>query len=525
MDDFAENSFCSLCGVLIEPHDGTHIDEEERGLPWNYEVRTLRTTNSYEDPFVTGLGYLNYHREVCADPRADVAYTSSEVDLEAHELGRGARTYWCFPVHETCWQLLLHRLGSEGEEDQSSIAHHLFYILYNTPTNGSRLLLPGHDYGGAADFQDPMGPVAADVQDSYFFHLHYNPNDDFDFDLGQERGADSTDDSRLEIVGSEATDDIFQKFPSEIIMLILCSLPSESVCKLRLSSRAAARATQPPLLSQSFWSSRFSADREFSFVFANRTFMLPAEPVNWRRLYNASKTMLEEEGSRPSAGFRNRLRIWRTLDHILPALRLRLKNEAEVARTPYTEDIGEPFGVRSPMAAAELTYEFPRSELRESCASMELDAGCRLFQNQYLDWKKAAAESNVLLGASCLCQNGRNYISGIRLLSVDDSDNKTELDRAGYVYSKSEVLVSINMNDTLRAVRVRVVEDGIVGLCLDAQDAGGVHSYVFGDFEILDCDGGVAELHSGTTLRTATFFVGLDVSDSMFVLAIVLTSP
>lgn len=461
---------------------------------------------------MTGLGYLNYHHEVCADFRDDVAYTSPDVDIEAHELGRQSGAYWCFPIHETCWQLLCLRLGVAGDEALPSVAHHLFYILYNTPTDGARLLLPGHDYGGVARFQDPgrnRTPIIGEIYNSDMFYIHHDPSDSFDFDLGHETET-TTDDHVLVAYESELSDDIFRTLPSEIIMLILCHLPTGSIPHLRLSSRPVAVASGPLLLSQSFWASRFSEDNELAFVFADRAFVLPPEPTNWRQWYTASRKMLKEPRTYP--GFQNRFRIWQTLDHILPALRIRLKNGKNIDRRPYTDGVAEPFGIRSPMAAAELSYEFPRSALRESSGSTELDVGCRLFQTQHLNWKKINRVETVLLGVSILHQNGRKYISGMRLLSVDGSETKNELDRVGFVDPTNEEIATINTDGSLRNVRVRVIVDGIIGLCLNVQGTDGVRSHVFGDFDRLDSDSGIAVLESETTLRTATFFAGLDVS-------------
>ncbi|KAK6067086.1 F-box domain-containing protein [Seiridium cupressi] len=504
MDDFAENSFCSLCGLLIEPHDGTPIDEGTR-LPWNFEVRAR-------------VGYLNFHREVCADLRPDSHCSSPDADLEVQELGRGPRKYWCFPVHETCWSFLRCRVESQGQNiEPSRIARHLFAVFYNTPTTGARVLLPGHDYGGASLFQSPSSPpdnIITQIYNSKYYYLNHDPNDefDFDFDFDQNETHISKDLAELSLFDSDDSEDVFRDLPSEIIMLILSRLPSGSIGSLRLASRSVAAAARPSLLTQSFWSSRFRGEHEMAFAFANRTSNLPPEPINWRRLYTMAKAMLRRPKTYP--GFQNRYRIWRALDYILPALNLRLGNEANIATTPYHDNIMIPRGHQSPMASGELTYESTESVLRESGASIELDAGCRLFESHILDWTKVAGIDNVTLGVSLTSHGERAFLSGMRILSKSSAipSRSVEVARAGFINLENEQLVDLNTRETLKAVKVRVTILGIVGLSLDLEGSNGTHPHELGDFGRAEAESGVAELQCGTKLSDIKFLFGLDVS-------------
>jgi hypothetical protein len=45
MQAISESTFCSLCGVVIEAHDGTLVDEHDR-LLWNFEVRASKLTTT-----------------------------------------------------------------------------------------------------------------------------------------------------------------------------------------------------------------------------------------------------------------------------------------------------------------------------------------------------------------------------------------------------------------------------------------------------------------------------------------------
>ncbi|ETS79081.1 hypothetical protein PFICI_08934 [Pestalotiopsis fici W106-1] len=494
-----QSTSCSLCGVYIGQHDGTPVDDSNP-LRWDQKVRAVRTKQGYQDPFITGSGFLNYHNEVCADAdyHSDVARPG--MLLEAHELEQRVRSYWTFPFHEFCWQLLLYRIRpAEGEEPEpSQVAHHLFAIFYNTPTDGSRRLLPGHDYG--LDFHHSRHPHRA----------LSSPDEQFSKQL-----ADSNHPSYPALRPTDAVkmQDAFAILPNEIVMLILRHLASASVHNLRLASRSVAVASQPSLLGQAFWASRFEGEGELAFVFANRQHALPPQSVDWHQLYIYTMQKLKSDDH----GFRNRQRIWNTLDHVIPQLRLRQKNESSIAKLPFQDDSDVISGSWSAMASGKVSYGYtiptPESATwRTSGTNKELDAGCHIFEKQVLDWTKASAVEKVTLAVTVITHVETSFISGLRIINESGplNNDKEELGRVGYVSTAHEQKVDFDKNDVLKALRVRLVIDGIVGLCFDMKGSQRDYTQEFGDFATMDVKSGVAEIEFNESICDAKFLVGLD---------------
>lgn len=200
--------------------------------------------------------------------------------------------YWCFPFHEVCWQLLLHRARAVNEAlNPSRIAPHLFALFYNMPGGATIEVADGRvrslfDYAprGVRDYSD------------------FDPDEDFDFLIPKPEQLSSPP---LAMSGLAENHDIFARLPSEIILLVIEHMPTASLSSLRLASRSVAAVSQPELLDQSFWHSRFQNENEMAFVFANREFILPPSPIDWRQLYCCATQMLRNG----SSGLRNRRRI------------------------------------------------------------------------------------------------------------------------------------------------------------------------------------------------------------------------
>ncbi|KAI0137222.1 hypothetical protein BJ170DRAFT_590162 [Xylariales sp. AK1849] len=396
------------------------------------------------------------------------------------------------------------------------MARHLFALLYNTPIDVRGILVPNHNYGGAAIFHNPstQGPVAQ-IYNSEYFYIHHDPADefDFDFDLPLAPTAEMTQIIRALTIsdsGDENRIDAFRHLPSEIVFMILEHLPSKSVCSFRLASRYVAVMSRTEFLPQSFWCSRFGLNCEMGFVFAMRELCLPSEPIDWRQLYIKAKTMLKK--SRAYPGYQNRHRIWQTLDHIIPALLLRLENEIWLADAPYNGRNPRLDGFTSRgIVAGELTYEHGSSTLRSnSSATTELDAGCRLFEIQRLYWPKFTNTESVGLGVSFVYHDEKTYISGLRLLSAWNSFEKVEYTRAGLINASDERVIVLNQNGTLEALEVNVVMEGILGLRFDTRGPSGVHSTSAGNLDVIDAGNGTGKLGSKRQLRQLCFIVGID---------------
>ncbi|KAK7948188.1 uncharacterized protein PG986_009074 [Apiospora aurea] len=492
--------YCALCGVQVEVHDGDTADDSE--LRWNAAVRAIRARAYVHEPYATGVGYLNGHRQICADADESTSYKDPAAQLGVNDLhNTGFQQYWCYAVHDFCWKLLRHTVDPEGSFPSKTIARHLFAILYNTPATISG----GHDYGGALQFrsndtwaQDPLSTIFG----SDLFYILQDPDDEFDFEA--ESMIDSlASTSSMGIQGAEGGEtDMFNRLPSEIIMLILSSLPSRTVCNLRLASRHVAAYTAPSLLSQRFWASRFNDDAEMAFAFALREDHLPPEPINWRQLYQKAQSMLKGFPTYP--GFMNRRRIWKILWHITPALTLRLQNMDAVARSPY---LGRP---------PRIPEEF--SSLGSVSSNVTLDprlpplaAGSRLFEKQYIGLPRSAQSQILKLGVSFVPLANKNYISGLRVLAIRESEEFFEYSRTGFINPSNEHTLALDSLEVVDAISFHVTISGVIGLCLQTRTLESPKSYIVGQFDdCTDVDSGFSELKVGKKLQDIGLVVGLD---------------
>ncbi|KAK8039263.1 hypothetical protein PG993_007674 [Apiospora rasikravindrae] len=499
--------YCALCGVQVEVHDGDTAEDSE--LRWNAAVRAVRARAYVHEPYVTGVGYLNEHRQICADTDESISYKDHAAQLVANDLhNTGFQQYWCYAVHDFCWKLLRHTVDPEGSFPSKTIARHLFAILYNTPANLSGGLLPGHDYGGALQSrsndtwaQDPVSTIFG----SDLFYILQDPDDEFDFEA--ESMLDSLPStSYMSIQEAESgKTDVFNRLPSEIIMLILLDLPSRTVCNLRLASKHVAAYTAPSLLSQRFWASRFNGDEEMVFAFALRDDNLPPEPIDWRQLYQKAQSMLRNFQTYP--GFMNRRRIWKALRHVTPALTLRLQNMGTVARAPY---LGRPPRIPEEFSSlgsvsSNVTLEFAQS------TTPPLAAGSRLFEKQYIGLPKPAESQILRLGVSFIPLANKNYICGLRVLAMRESEEYSEYSRTGFINPLNEQTLELDSLEDVGAISFHVTISGIIGLCFQTRTVESPRFFIAGQFdECTDVDSGFSELKVGKKLQDIGLVVGLD---------------
>ena len=218
---------------------------------------------------------------------------------------------WEFTFHASCWEILCERT-SDDPSQSSHLATLLHSMLYCTPCNKYKYLRPGHDYGGAAEFQKPVGnPLNAMIR-AGLSHFAAEPSKVVHADhtsccLGHttEVSERSTD----EVATSEraSASDIFSKMPPDIVYLLLAWLNSDDIQQLRLASRSIAILSSTKWkLPQSFWKSRFSAEFEMGFALPTH---IDREPRDWRALYSALKHELQ--APQPSLVLQNRRRIWK----------------------------------------------------------------------------------------------------------------------------------------------------------------------------------------------------------------------
>ncbi|KAI0897634.1 hypothetical protein F4806DRAFT_495304 [Annulohypoxylon nitens] len=509
------NRFCPLCDVLIDvwinPGDG--LANPDYPINWLQEVRAVRTTEGLKFPFVTGVGWLEsdeciiapdgyecHYRDLGPQQQLDEYFTGHQISY----FREGTAGYWCYAVHNACWELLRDRIDPDHDFPPNKLAQHLFALLYNTPVNaGNEALIPGHDYGHASDFHLQTGELYhgyfTRVKESDYFFITGDVGEKFEPD------EDGLEDEILSIYAKpvrlnarlESTDesDTLRLLPRELIMLVLAYLPSEDVCKLRLVSRYVADLSSPALLDQKFWSSRFDSEFEMGFVFAGLSKPRPVEPADWRTIYFKTKAALKSD---MFYGLKNRRRIWHVFQHIYDALFVRLASEQWVNSGSPPETARSPRG----MVCAEASFE--------SVEKLPLNLSCRLFEWRSFIWPQSLESVSKTLRVSTIYSNSKTYISGFRLLTTGCPDNAAELPRAGFINPRQEHDVFIGPNGFIEQVDVAMATKGIVGLRFAIRDSQDIHTVVVGDIELADSESGIAKLSLCDDAPFAGLYLGLD---------------
>ncbi|KAI5917273.1 hypothetical protein F4810DRAFT_697126 [Camillea tinctor] len=522
------STFCSLCGVLIDMWRGG--DQSERPdssetLSWLSEVRAIRTTHFIDNPVVTGVGWLNFHGDIIAPYEDSRHYADPDLGQDPdhyfgrYRLGYTSYTYpdyWCYVVHDACWELLRDRIELGREVSARTLARHLFALLYNTPADDEGVFAPGHNYGHAAKFRDTSTSHGyfTRVNASDYSFITGDPREEFQFDdevlrdeVPSPVGAGALE--ALAPLGKYSGSDVFCTLPNEITMLIITSLPSADVCRLRLASRYIADVSSPSILSQHFWSSRFDVDSEMGFVFAGPFCPRPAEPVDWRMLYLKAKAALRSD---LFPGLRNRRRIWLVFQELARMIDLRLANEEHITKSPYTEkSITVPVGASlSSSACADVSF-YPRDPEDTlgltGPARCPLLLSCRLFEKQSLLWPQQSEVDSLKLGVSFIRVNRRRYICGLRYLSPD---SMVEYSRAGYINPQEEHQISLLGYDNLEHLNVVMANAGLVGMLFHMKSQEKSFSYAVGNTETNQLEGGIGKLTPKEGTACVGFIIGLD---------------
>lgn len=374
--------------------------------------------------------------------------------------------------------------------------------------------MPGHDYGGASQFQRPSryGYFTV-VNASKLPYLTGDPREALQNDkdhLWEAIEAASTPfklpDSKL---GNYSDSDIFCSLPNEIVMFIFEHLTSADLCNFRLASRYVADLSSPNLLPQDFWASRFGLGFEMDFVLAGPFFPQPPAPVDWRQLYIKAKATLSDSELFP--GFRNRKRIWGNLHNISDALQLRIANEEWISATPY-QDTNVNMLPGMSIASCISADVVLGGESTGCLATRDLDVSCRLFEAQIMFIPREKIAQGLKIAFSSIYLNGRYYISGMRTLPRTGSrDNREEL-RVGFINPLKEHLISFPPGGSLRTVEVAVAAQGITGLRFIKKGPQGSSFFPVGDLTPRDPNSGIGKLEISEGSSCTGVAIGLDVS-------------
>lgn len=173
------NVYCPFCGVILlpDPYSDDPASLQTRVRPWYAEVRGIYSTNTaFGYITITGLGIIRCRNSLYAPLGNDLSYVDMGTEaLEEWRLCEPSESRWCFGFHNSCWRLLLLRLG-HGQDDyfqnETTIAESVFYQLYCTPCLEASSFKFGHDYEGAAQTHKSFGrPKAVDLS----LHFYADP--------------------------------------------------------------------------------------------------------------------------------------------------------------------------------------------------------------------------------------------------------------------------------------------------------------------------------------------------------------
>ncbi|CAJ2503870.1 Uu.00g112640.m01.CDS01 [Anthostomella pinea] len=544
-----DETFCPLCGVIIDTWQNEFAMTPSEPLSWLADVRAIKTTRHMLDPVLTGVGWLGWlmsHVQVFAPHEKSAHYANITIRAEenqdvqqweqqwenlqasfgANDLGCSPYDdRWCFAMHDACWELLCDHVvvGSDERVDPSRIASHLFALLYNTPVSGETTPMPGHDYGHAAQFQDWKASgydYIERVNGSGYSFLTDDVREKFQFN--HERLRDAAPASfEPASRGDYSTSDILCRLPNEIWMLILASLSSVEVCRVRLASRYVADVATPGALSQRFWASRFASNREMGFAFAGPSYPNPNEPIDWRALYSRAKGALKSD---LFPGFRNRRRIWRSLQDLSKQVGIRLANDIWLSAFPNPMQPGLPKGASlGQTACAEASLPpgvpGPRPERKE------LTLSCRLFERQSILWPHNIDAKDCELRSSSVYSNGRRYICGLRFSLPAKSYADRAMREAGFIDRRGEDRVPIRLQGSLENLDVAMTAKGVTGLRFHMRNARGAYSVSVGDMGVECPESGIGRLARSNNARCVGLVLGFDACKLISVSLIEQQSP
>ncbi|KAI0379167.1 hypothetical protein F5Y04DRAFT_260599 [Hypomontagnella monticulosa] len=513
--------FCPLCDVLVglwmNPDD--NLANPEYPLSWLEEVRAIRMREDLYDPFITGVGWLNSDEQVVAPIKYECHYRDCEPkqDLDdyftIHKVGypsAGATgtDYWCYVVHNACWELLRDRIDPDQVFPVNTLARHLLALFCNTPVDvNSEALAPGHNYGHASDLHSH-----GELYSGYFTRVNAS---DYPFIVGDVTEKFEPDEETLEDevvsfytriahldtkLGNYSETDPFCLLPRELVILVLTHLPSEDVCKLRHASRYVADLSSPRLLDQRFWSSRFDPDFEMGFVFAGPSNPRPAsaEPADWRTMYLKAKAAIKLE---LFPGLRNRRRLWHIFEYISDALYLRLENEFWMDHGRRDSVVPPPYQKTVFAEAVFIYHSYP--------LYTPLVLSGRLFEWQSISWPDSLDTTPKKLRISSVYLNGKTYISGFRLSSVHDAGTIVS-NRAGFINPRKEHEINLEPQSSIQHLEIAMSTKGIIGMCFHIQGLQDSCVISVGDMELTDPVSGICRLTPGKNMQCVGFSIGID---------------
>lgn len=317
------NVYCPFCGVILLPDPYSDDDPaslQTRVRPWYAEVRGIFSTNiALGHIAITGRGIIRYRNNLYAPLGSVLSYVDVGTEaLEEWRLCEPSERRWCFGFHNSCWRLLLLRLG-HGQDDyfqnETAVAKSVFYQLYCTPCLEASSFEFGHDYEGAAQTHKSFGrPRAVDLSSHFYADPCAIPSmDDLQAatlgfckapDGSLWKGRDGARTTTVTVVGIgycnerensasspfESNDDrnllpfpdrceklerpkrhFFDALSPELKYEIFSYLSFDELLDMRLVCRNIALLATSDTLPESYWRSRFLLGQEADFLFPKLT--------------------------------------------------------------------------------------------------------------------------------------------------------------------------------------------------------------------------------------------------------------
>jgi hypothetical protein len=314
----------------------------------------------------------------------------------------------------------------------------------------------GHSYGGASKFQKAYGRLEPLENNTEWSFLLADPLDIGELQaLSAKTEVSSNSVTVLQSVLCSSCS--FETLPNEIMVSVLCLLPSKDIANLRLASRPVAMISTMSQLPQSFWASRFGPGMELGFFHP----VSMTKRRDWRSLYFKIKSRLEHEPA-----LKNRKRIW---DSMQPVAEL---GESYSRRCLY--------GIRHDLSALShmnslingpllLAQTITATSVPEE-SKEQITFGCR-----QTDHRMAIIPEFFLAPQAyplCWCYNisfitinGRSYASGVQFIPPTfKCDEEIPANSLGYINTGNRLCQEFKAPGPVNAVGIAVCPRGIVDI-------------------------------------------------------------
>ncbi|PYI09436.1 hypothetical protein BO78DRAFT_308434 [Aspergillus sclerotiicarbonarius CBS 121057] len=456
--------FCTICGVVIAPAQVGPGEVPGQDLEWHQTLRIVGREGILAPATLGGIGYINSLDEIVAPPNAEDSFLDSHAALQSYVPFFDESTgHWTFAFHAACWEILLQRIPPAASNIPriSAILHD---ILYCTAWDGYCFLRPGHDFGGAAQFQRAFSNPVRNMIDRGYAHLLASPSR-----LPTLKDVVRPVETRNDLPGIiqrfAITNDIFSRLPVELLSAVLTCLPSSSVGYLRLASRSVASATRPTSLPQHFWRSRFLPSFEMGFA-------LPIETdghQDWRGAYFAIKAAINH--SQGSEKLKSRRRVWNIVSFNATLIQ---QHMADIVLSGHLCAPDDSMGSQSSSDAVQrLSTRFVATQLMTNPHGL-LQVGSRsIFDRSLL--LPVVQGAITLVEVLTVTFNTRPFISGFRFTLSDAvaGDQKTRC--VGYTSHTMQALARLSTAERVVGFGLAVCAGGIVGARLVLRS--GSHTY------------------------------------------------